>query len=598
MNEFNYAEFVVGDIRNRNKIFTTTEFKLNGIDVDCYRSLFLYNFDLKDFVNKTGSVKGFKGKHIADTIAIDFDGDDLQTVRNEVVNFCNYFSHMFDLPIDHLRLSFSGNKGFHVCIPIQAFCDSPIPKDNFFEIVKNIVRDIAGDFKFIDYSIYESKRLFRLLNTKNSKSGLYKIPLSFNELKTLSIQEIKSLAAKPRTIDVLPVSEIAVVKALNEVYQKWYAAGNETTKLISTNQNKRDEILEIFQNGVEESNRHASLIKITAMLQNKGLDYGFILPILEQWNKLNRPPLPGERLEAEAKRCYEDLQKNRKQDLSEVKIFSIQDAEREYREYIAKMDSVKVKTGFPSVDNKMRGIMPGETMCILGKTSIGKSAVLQNIGMNHVKVSNEPVLFFSLEMPITSVFERAFQIENDVSGYEIENDYKHGKLKNIQTHLLFTNLKNFYTITQSGLTLEEIKNLARFAEENIYRQKTGLILIDYLGLISGEGNDIYQQVSRIARSTKDLAKELNVPIIFLSQVNRSAKESYDELILGSARDSGAIDEASDFILGIWKDKEKENEKDVEIKMKVGILKNRKGGLGKTSLTMSKRSLKIIEAAYG
>ena len=195
-----------------------------------------------------------------------------------------------------------------------------------------------------------------------------------------------------------------------------------------------------------------------------------------------------------------------------------------------------------------------------------------------------------MEMPITSVYERACQIESGLTGYEIENQYKQNTAS-----LTFTTLKNFYTVTQSGLNLEQIKNLISIAEKNIYHKKTGLVLIDYLGLVKGNGKDIYEQVSRVARSTKDLAKELNVPIIFLSQVNRNYKE-YDELEINAARDSGAIDEASDFILGIWKEKDKRPESEqTDIKLKLGILKNRKGGLGRTSISMSKRSLKVLES---
>jgi replicative DNA helicase len=77
-------------------------------------------------------------------------------------------------------------------------------------------------------------------------------------------------------------------------------------------------------------------------------------------------------------------------------------------------------------------------------------------------------------------------------------------------------------------------------------------------------------------------------------VNRNYKE-YDELEISAARDSGAIDEASDFILGIWKEKDNRPEAEqTDIKLKIGILKNRKGGLIRTSGVMDKRSLKIIE----
>jgi hypothetical protein len=98
--------------------------------------------------------------------------------------------------------------------------------------------------------------------------------------------------------------------------------------------------------------------------------------------------LPDDRLENESRRCFDDNRKN----ISSVKIYSLQDAEAEYKNYISKIDSCKVKTGYDTIDKKLRGVMPGETLCILGKTSVG-SALLQNIGMNFAK---ESLFYFSL----------------------------------------------------------------------------------------------------------------------------------------------------------------------------------------------------------
>ena len=260
---------------------------------------------------------------------------------------------------------------------------------------------------------------------------------------------------------------------------------------------------------------------------------------------------------------------------------------------ISEIGSCKVKTGYDSIDTKIRGLMPGETMCVLGKTSVGKSAFLQNIGLNFAKTSGEPVLFFSMEMPITAVYERTLQIETGLCGYEIENAMKRNDddIK-IKADLVLNDLPNFYIIAKSGLNLEQISRFINFAEQNIYHKKTGLLLIDYLGLVRGSGKDLYEQTSRVARGIKDLSKEKDVPVIFLSQVTKQYTE-YDELQINSARDSGSVDEASDFVLALWKEKEKREEQP-DIPQMLGILKNRKGGLGKIKITMDKRSLKITE----
>lgn len=595
MKEYQFAEFVTGGIQNRNRIYNINQFNLNGVRTDCYRSLFLYDQDFKIYVEKTGSVKGFAGKHISDALIFDFDGQDLDKVKKETYNFAMYLYHTFNIPFEYLRIAFSGAKGFHVIIPMQAVTENPQPKDNFYEIYKKIAEDLAKDFKYVDFSIYEPKRIFRMNNTINSKTGLYKIPLVYDELDLMSIEEIKELAKKPRTVDMLPASEITLINSLNELYEKWNAHNFESVE--DTHQkNKRSEILSLIENGASEGNRHLALIKLAGIFEENNFDYEFTLSMLKLWNNSNDPPLSFDRLETESKRAFEDLRKKRKNDISEIKIYSLREAEKEYLKYVSQVNNCKVRTGYEAIDKKIRGIMPGETMCILGKTSVGKSAFLQNIGINFIKESNEPVLFFSLEMPVTSVYERAMQIETGLTGYEIENQYSDRNEEiRIKANLLLSSLSNFYVITKTGLTLESINNLIRFAEDNIYHKKTGLVLIDYLSLVKGNGKDLYEQTSRVARGMKDLSKELNVPIIFLSQVTK-AKTEYDQLEINSARDSGSVDEASDFVLGLWKQKDKGQEAEQpDIKLNLAILKNRKGGLGKVSVSMSKRSLKVIES---
>ena len=583
MNNYCYADYAIGAVNKRNNIQNIKDFKLDGVTTDCFRSIFLYDEGLKHFVDRTGHIKGYAGKHIADSLVFDFDGENLDDVKIETYNFVMHLYHEFEVPLEYMRIAFSGSKGMHVSIPMNALCN-PQPRDDFYKVYKGIAQDLASDFKFIDFSIYESKRLFRMSNTINSKSGLYKIPLKYDELDCLTVDEIKQLANKPRTIEHLPLSEIDVVPRLNELYKKWNSTKFNQPITIET---KRDDLLELLRGGVTEGERHRAVIRITGALKKKNLDYDFILEILRQWNNKNDPPLDDERLVNESKRVFND-------NIQETpEIFSLKQAGDIYQDYISKIDKCKVKTGFDSIDTKIRGLMPGETMCILGKTSVGKSAFLQNIGLNFAKTSGEPVLFFSLEMPITAVYERTLQIETGLTGYEIENSFKRNEEEiKIKANLALNNIENFYIITKTGLNLDQIKHFISFAEQYIYRKKTGLILVDYLSLVRGTGKDLYEQTSRVARGIKDLAKDLNVPVIFLSQVTKAAGE-YDELYINSARDSGVVDEASDFVLALWKEKDTRTDAG-DIPQMLGILKNRKGGLGKIKIKMSKRSLKIIE----
>jgi hypothetical protein len=580
-----YCEYAIG-LQNRNKIVSVSEFKLSGQREEVYRSVFLFDSSIKTWVDRTHSVTGFSGPHCADAIPFDFDGPNREEVKSEVKNFVGYLTAILEVPLDYLRLSFSGNKGFHVVIPIEAFVSDPKPSTNFWQVVKAVAEELAHDFKFADRKIYEVKRLFRVLNTINKKSGLYKIPLAFQELQSLTIDEIRDLAKKPREIEQFPLSEISPVSSLSELWTKWYRHDFTEPKKSE----KQDSDIIRLLAGVREGERNNAMIRLAGMYLAAGLSESITLATLETINKQNEPPLGDNELQSLVHRAFQRYQN---ESVEDVPVYNLKEAGRVYADFISGLKKAKATTGFDSIDRKLRGIMPGETLCVLGKTSIGKSAFLQNVGMNYAKSSGKPVLMFSLEMPVTSVFERAAQIEFGTSGDDLETDFARNT-EDIPdfAELLFSKLPNFYCIEKSGLTLERVESLVRYAEESVYHEKTGLVLVDYLGLVRSNGKDIYEQVSRVARGVKDLAKSLSVPIIFLSQVNRNYSQ-YDELQIDAARDSGAVDEASDFILGLWRESDKDDGAH-SMKLNCGILKNRRGGLGKISIEMERRTLRMKE----
>ena len=583
-----YAEYAIGGLFNRKNIQDVTQFKLNGERSECYRSIFLFGEDYKYFVEKGGKVTGFAGEHIADALVWDFDAEnDLEGIKGRVADFVENLKWNYEIPYEYIHVSFSGSKGFHIAIPFQAICENPKPSSNFWKVYKSMAMDLGGDFPY-DKTIYELKRIFRLSNTINAKTGLYKIPLNIDDLK-FPIDIIKELAKKPRQIELMPVSEISELSVLKDIYDKFVQQNQKPVKEIKNEQyeqTKRNELLDIIKNGCSEGNRHSAAIRITGMLKQKGLDYDFIIEFLRNWNQLNTPPLDNDRLEKESKTAYGDEKPK-----EEMKIWDIQSGLQKYFDYV-KLDSFnQVKIGIEVIDNAMRGISRGETCCIIGKTSVGKSVILQNIGHQWAKYSGQPVLFFSMEMPVTSVVERAIQIECEMTGFETEKlfreDIDSAKQK---AKLVYTQIPSLYIIEKSGLDIQKISDFIRFGEDKVYGKKTGLVLIDYLGLVKEKGKDLYEQISRVARGIKDMAKELNVPVVYLSQTTKAYKE-YDELTLGSARDSGAIDEASDFVLAIWKRKDDSKSYENNIPLWMGILKNRKGKTIKHKIMFDKRSLR-------
>jgi len=566
----NYYEYAVGGLINRNQIIEADKFNLNGQRLECYKSMFYFDEGLKLHVEKTKSVSGYIGLHGADYLYFDFDGD-LHKVKSEVESFIRFLQVEY-MPIEYVQVYFSGNKGFHIGIPFKAISEPELSID-FHKTVKKMVAKLTEGFKFVDASIYQINRLFRLENTINAKSGLYKIPITFEELVIKSVDEIKQLAKSPREIEQF--QDIQQVAGLRELYLECKKPDDVLPK-------QSNEFKDIF-NGVGEGNRNNAAVKFAGLFVSKGFDENFTLEMLKLWNQNCEPKLS----DAEISAVVKSAMRYKKVDEMPL-IYSVGSGLAEYKQFVSTFDAVKVKLGFEPIDLKIRGLVPGEVAVILGRTSVGKSAFLQWIGLDYAKRTKQPVLFFSLEMPISSVVERSIQISTGECGYDVERFIKSGDVKFEQeVKAELKKIESFYSVTKSGLNLGQIKNIIQHCESNVYKQKTGLILIDYLGLIQGGGRDLYEKTSNIAREIKTLAKDLNTPIIYLSQINRKYQGT-DELNISAARDSGAVEEAADFVFGLRR--VDEDETSDSIKLELGILKNRRGSTGRIEIYMNRKSL--------
>ena len=160
-------------------------------------------------------------------------------------------------------------------------------------------------------------------------------------------------------------------------------------------------------------------------------------------------------------------------------------------------------------------------------------------------------------------------------------------LKRNTVNQFVKDLQRFFVIP-TRVSLSDIASYVRLieTEKNV---KVGVIGIDYLGLMDGPGSNTYETISRLATGTKNIAKLLNIPVILLSQVSRKGGSGQSEISLDMGRDSGAIEEGADFVLGLWQ--QPRDEKDVDVwaeglpdeKTQTGlickVLKNRKGPAG-------------------
>jgi hypothetical protein len=279
-----------------------------------------------------------------------------------------------------------------------------------------------------------------------------------------------------------------------------------------------------------------------------------------------------------------------------VSLQHVYDASRmikEYQDYVHNFEKINFKTGIKQIDEKIRGVAGGEVLTLMARTGAYKTAELQNMLLNYIQISDLGAAFFSLEMPIPSLTERFHEMISRMSGAEVEQSYrdKAKRLEEMQGD--FTKkLSNLFVIP----TKVNLQQIAQYVSliESYFSIKIGVIGIDYLGLIDAKGNSQYEIISKLARDVKTLAKELNLPIVLIAQTSRRAGSGEIEITLDMARDSGAIEEGADFVIGLFQS-EKDNPlfktDEPEYDLIAKILKNRKGPINsRWKLSLNPRTL--------
>ena len=218
-------------------------------------------------------------------------------------------------------------------------------------------------------------------------------------------------------------------------------------------------------------------------------------------------------------------------------------------------DVTGVPTGFTDLDKMTAGLQPGELVVIAGRPSMGKTALALNIA-EHVAVDNGlPVAIFSMEMSSTQLAMRMLGSIARVDQHKMRtgrlNDKEWGDLSDAMAKLHETPL----FIDEGGaLTALEVRARARRLKRQY--SKLGLIVIDYLQLMAatGQGENRATEISEISRSLKAMAKELDVPVVALSQLNRAVDQRPDRRpVMSDLRESGAIEQDADVIMFIYRE---------------------------------------------
>lgn len=265
-------------------------------------------------------------------------------------------------------------------------------------------------------------------------------------------------------------------------------------------------------------------------------------------------------------------------------------------------DITGTATGFTDLDRMTSGLQPGDLVIIAGRPSMGKTALAINIAENVAMDTKLPVAIFSMEMGATQLAMRMLGSVGKLN----QHDLRTGRLQDDDwgrlTHAL-GRLNDAPIHIDESAALSSLDLRAR--SRRLHRQNNGLglIVIDYLQLMSSNAGKASEnratEISEISRSLKALAKELHVPVIALSQLNRSLEQRPNKRpVMSDLRESGAIEQDADLILFIYRDEVYNSDSPDKGKAEIIIGKQRNGPIGKVELAFRGEYTRFDNLASG
>ena len=274
------------------------------------------------------------------------------------------------------------------------------------------------------------------------------------------------------------------------------------------------------------------------------------------------------------------LQKNVEfRPISEITLNAV---EKIYQASMTKNPVTGIPTGFKDLDLMLTGLHPAELILLAARPSMGKTALVLNILQNVVLKNNYGAAIFSLEMPSEALVNRLLSMNSYVDAQNVRT----GQLSDHDWDMLMESAdlvgKSKLIIDDTpGISVAEMRSKCRKYKLD---HPLDLIIIDYLQLMSGSGrrgNDNRQQeISEISRSLKALAREMNAPVIALSQLSRGPEQRTDHRpVLSDLRESGAIEQDADVVMFIYRDEYYNKDSSAKNVAELIVAKQRNGPVG-------------------
>lgn len=576
---------------------------------DFYVSIFKYNQEHFNKFKETQSLSGMDDV-IADKIVFDFDDKlNLDVAKQDTVELCNRLLES-GIASDKIVTYFSGNKGFHVEVKF----DSEFSRQEFINIQFNMAEGLSS----FDDSINDCQRILRVPLTKHPETGLYKIPLSIEQLNNLSSDEIRNLAKdiNNESIDksLLNVGESEVPEAILEyaakdVEFKAKEVGKTVPEDLKFDKSQLDlskcprwltperyALQEGFFYGSESvgrGERNDAFMILASTYKKNGFNRDMALNMLEvtaqmQAARTGESERTREQLEVEIiNTVYADswaggtygadhpllVTTRARFDIKEKSLDkpkTILDITDKFKNYVKNIDKNTIKTGIPQLDNNLF-LSVGTNVSIVGAPGSGKSSIALEI-LRNTSVAGIKSVFASLDMSSTRIYEKILYKLTGNDRKSLYDMYKQDKepvlLKEIEK-----NYGNVFFYDKSQPTVADIRDYVLKCEE-ASGEKVKLVMIDYFERVFSDVADDTASSKKVAGELQNLVNDLDICLITLVQPNKMSGDLSSPInSYLNIKGSSFLAQSFRIILGIYREGYSPQNPENDRYLTVNVLKN-------------------------
>tara|TARA_R100000742_G_C4278946_1_gene102493 strand:+ start:2272 stop:4005 length:1734 start_codon:yes stop_codon:yes gene_type:complete len=512
-----FKEYAFG-VSNRHHIGDTSDVeKYAGMAEDTFMSLWDYDNYVIDYIKKKESISSYDGMlYMPDEFILDVDGENSQKAKDKTIGL----TIMLDDLLIPFRLYFSGT-GFHVGIPGEAFRWKPAP--DLHLRVKDELKS-HGIYEYADISVSDKTRLIRIVNTRNSKSGLWKIPITRSELNK-PIAEIQALAKNKRnTFEWTALECEPVFDAL----KRKTIASDKTFEKVTLGYNPDPGWYTCIQKmlgGSPQGSRHQIALVIAAHFRWRFPEHVVRL-VMEDWRqRVDLPSHPFTKAEMDrvVTDCYEGhggkgynygctsehmdancsstcrLYKSKKSN----GIMDAASMEKELVDFLSR-DHNPINIG--ELYGQNYPVYPGETVILQAPPKSMKTMLLQN----WVNSFKRPTYFLEMEMSPRQMWSRFVQIEKGWDEEELKTHYKQYANGVSQSF-------GWLTMDYNSCYVQELDKRLQMLPH-----KPEIVVIDHMGLFKSQKSDNNMKVEEVSQSIMELAIRNNVVVFAVSEITKQA----------------------------------------------------------------------------